>query len=129
MVVAEVGLAGACGDDEGVVGEGGLLAALDGGDGLRLSVDGLHGAANDADVLLVAEHLAYIAGDLAGGHQAGCHLVKQRREEVVVGVVDQRDVDICVCELFRRIHAAKTCAHDDNVVATTFGAVHLRGHE
>ena len=129
VVVAEVGLAGTGCDDEGVVGERGLLAALHGGDGLRLHIDGLHRAANHADVLLVAEHLAHIAGDLAGGHQAGCHLVEQRREEVVVGVVDQRDVDVSVCELLRRVHAAKTCAHDDNVVSATFGAVHLRGHE
>ena len=125
VVVAEVGLSSAGSHDEGVVAEDGLLAAFDGGDGLRVGIDGFDGAAHHTHVLLVGKHLADVARDLTRGHQARRHLVQQRREKVVVGVVDQRDVDISVRELLHGVDAAETRADNHNVVAAASGAVHL----
>ena len=97
--VPEVRLARACGDDQAVVGN---LAAV---------VQRLHGktaaveinpddlAERNGRVALITQHLAERRRDVAFGEESGRHLVEQRLEQVVVGAVDERDVDIGAREL------------------------------
>jgi hypothetical protein len=92
LVVAEVGLPGAGGDDQLVVGVH-RGAAEDGrGDRAVGQVDVGDLTEHHPGVLLPLEDLPRGRGDLALGQDAGGHLVEQRLEEVVAGPADQRDV-------------------------------------
>ena len=86
VVVAEVGLAGAGGDDQRVVRRRQLAPEDLRGDrpGLEVDVDDL--AEQDLGVLLPRQHLAGRRRDLSLGEDAGRDLVEQRLEQVVAGL-------------------------------------------
>ena len=94
VVVAEVALPRARGDDERVVGRDGLAVEDARGDGAGLEVDRGDVAQQDPGVVLAAQHLAGRRRDLALGEDAGGDLVEQRLEEVVGGLGDERDVHV-----------------------------------
>ena len=51
-----------------------------------------------------------------GGQDARRHLVEQRLEQVVVGAVHHRDVDVGVGQRAHRVEAAEAAADDDDPV-------------
>ena len=94
VVVAEVGLAGAGGDDQRVVGRHGLAAEHVRGDRAGLEVDVGDLAEQHLGVVLPGQDLAGRRRDLALGEDAGRDLVEQRLEQVVGRLGDHRDVDV-----------------------------------
>ena len=117
VVVAEVGLAGAGGDQQRVVRRHGLATEDLRGDGAGLEVDVGDLAEQDAGVVLPAEHLAGRRGDLALGEDAGRDLVEQRLEEVVGGLGDHRDVDVGTPQRLGAEQSAEPGADHDHLVA------------
>ena len=118
LVVAEVGLARAGGDDQRVVRRHRLAAEDVGGHGLGLEVDVGDLAEQHRGVLLPGQHLAGGRRDLALGEDAGRHLVEQRLEEVVGGLGDHRHVDVGALERLGAEQPAEAGAdHHDLVPA------------
>ena len=81
---------------------------------MRREVDVDHVALPVPDVGRVAEHLAHRRRDLRRVQQAARDLVQQRREQVVVLPVDERDVDRLARELLRALQAAEPGTDDDD---------------
>ena len=116
--MAEVGLADPGGHDQAVVGD---LEGLDADDA------GVHDPAVkvepgdlgqlDADVLVLAEHVADGRRDLAGRDHARRHLVQERLEQVVVAPVDHGHVDVLAGQEAGRRQAAEAPADDHHPVA------------
>ncbi len=98
LVVAEVRLTCAGGDDEGVVGRLLVLVVEAPLDHLLSQVDVVDEAEQHLHVLLVTQDLAGGRGDLALRQHTRCHLVQQRLEQVMGGAGDECDVDISVLE-------------------------------
>ena len=114
VIVAEVRLIGAGGDDEVVVrGDRDALEQA-GGDGLGLEVDVVHVTHEDGGVLLLAQHHAGGRCDLALGDDAGRHLVEHRLEQVVGGLGDQRDIDIGLGQSLGGEQSAEARTDDDH---------------
>ena len=90
----EVRLARARRDDQAVVGD--LAAAIQHFDreAASVEIDGDDLAEHDAGVPLVAQHVAQRRRDVSLGEDPRRDLVEQRLEQVVVGPVDERDVDV-----------------------------------
>ena len=88
VVVAEVREARPGGDDQRVVRD---RAAVGEHDLASLDVEADRLAEEDRRVPLAAEDRPQRLGDVAGRHRAGRDLVEQRREQVVVAPVDERD--------------------------------------
>ena len=90
----EIRLARASRDDQAVVGD--FAAAIQHLDreAACVEVDGDHVAEHDAGVPLVAQHVAQRRCDVSLGEDPRRDLVEQRLEQVVVGPVDERDVDV-----------------------------------
>ena len=117
MVVAEVGLLRARGDDQAVeVQDRGHRHQL-GGDRLGVDVDRLDLSEEHLDVLLLTQHEPGRRRDLAFGEDARRHLVQQRLEEVTGRLGDQRDVDVGALERLGRLEAAEPGSDDDDVVS------------
>ena len=55
----------------------------------------------------------------------GGHLVQQRLEEVVVRVIDDRDVDVYLGEFAGDIHASETAPHHHDLGTAAANAVLL----
>ena len=118
LVVAEVRLPGAGGDNEAVVGE--LVDFAREGGGVHhppLQVEPGHLGEDDLDVLAPAQGVAQHGRDGAGRQDPGRHLVEQRLEEVVVPLVDERDVEVGPSEQPGSRQAAEPAADHDNAVA------------
>ena len=117
LVVAEVRVARAGGDDQRVVGDGQRLRVRRLREHLPAhDVEAGDVREHDPDVALALEHRAQRDGDLAGRERAGRDLVEQRREEVMVAPVDQRDLDVGAAQLADGLQAAEPAAdHDDAV--------------
>ncbi len=95
LVVTEVGPRRAGGHDQRVVRKRQRLADQPcRGHRLRLQVKARHVGELDAYVAMLAQHLAQRRCDRTLGQDPGRQLVQQRLEGVVVGAVDQRDLDI-----------------------------------
>ena len=120
VVVAEIGVGGARGHHEGVVGQRerpGVRAV------------GVHGPALQIDVIDIGEKSAHVGFDANGAAQRGGdqtrrqdprrHLVKQGLEEVVVGAVDERHLNTRVVESVDRVQAPEPAAHDDDPMAVS----------
>ena len=65
---------------------------------------------------LAAQHAAQRRGDLALGEDAGRDLVEQRLEQVVVGAVDEGDLDRRASERLRRVEAAEASTDDEDAM-------------
>ncbi|SNQ48796.1 hypothetical protein FRACA_280018 [Frankia canadensis] len=116
LVVAEVRLTGAGGDDEAVVRVHGGAPEQLRRDGARLHVDGRHLTQDDLGVVLAAEHLAGGRGDLALRQDARRHLVEQRLEQVMGGLGDQSDLDGRLAKSLRGEQSAEAGADDHHAV-------------
>ncbi|KAG1270542.1 hypothetical protein G6F66_013790 [Rhizopus arrhizus] len=88
LVVAEVGVGGAGGQQQAVVVQ---HAAIGHADLPGLLVDGHHFAEADFHIALVAKDMAQRCRDIRSGQAGGGHLVQQRLEQVMVAAVDQGD--------------------------------------
>ena len=116
VVVAEVGLARAGRDQQGVVlGDRGAPQDL-GGDGARGQVDVGDLAEEHAGVVLAAEDLAGRRRDLSLGEDPRRHLVEQRLEEVVGRLADDRDVDVGTTQGLGAEQAAEPGPDHDHLV-------------
>ena len=94
LVVAEVGLAGAGGDDQAVVRDlDGAPVGARGRHRASLEVEAGHLGQLDLDISMAAQNASDRRGDLARREDPGRHLVEQRLEEVVVVAVHQRHPD------------------------------------
>jgi len=114
---AEVVRHAAGGDDQVVIGDGvGLPAGADDHPPAG-RVDRLHLAHHRAHVRRVAEDGAHGVGDLAGVQAGRRHLVKQRREGVVVLAVDHDHIDLAVCQRPGGEQAAEAGADDHHLRA------------
>ena len=118
LVVAEVGLPGAGGHDQAVV--GGVVGMTEQvrHDDLAGQVDMRDIAEQHLDVALPAQDDAGGRGDLAFGDDAGRNLVQQRLEEVMGGAGDQLDVDVGPFEFFRRVQPAESRSDHHDPVPT-----------
>ena len=117
MVVAKVGLARTCRDDQRVVFGLLVLVVVAPLDDARLDVDLFDEGLQDGDVLLAAQNFARGGGDVALGEDARGHLVQQRLEEVVRGAGQDGDVGVGVLESTSGAQACETGTDDDNAVA------------
>ena len=108
LVVAEVGLPGAGGDDQAVVRGPVGVAEQHRVDRLVRQVDVGDLAEQHLGVLLLAQDQPGRRGDLALGDDARRHLVQQRLEQVVGGLGDQLDVDIGLLQLLGGVQPAET---------------------
>ena len=77
-------------------------------------VDPFDLAEHHRDVLVRAEQRADRRGDVGRRQRRGRDLVEQRLEEVVVGAVDQHELDVELGDVHRRLQAAETAADDGN---------------
>ena len=94
LVVPEVGLPDAGGQDEVVVAELDLAAQRPPGQHLPpVRIDTGHLGDDEFGVAVFAEQLAQRGGDLALGQDAGRALVQHRLEQVMLGPVDEGDLD------------------------------------
>ena len=131
MLVAEIRLIGAGGDDERIVRQRDLdLAAVDAGrlkhERTGLEIDVGHHAEQRPRVLLLFQHRPGERGDLADGEHAGGDLVEQRLEQVVADGGHHRHVDIGIGEGSDRRKPPEAGAHDDHMVPAG-GGIRLRG--
>ena len=80
---------------------------------------GGHDQAVIGDLHAVAgKHAAQRRRDLALGEDAGRHLVEQRLEQVVVGAVDERDLDRRALQRLGRVEPAEATADDDDAMGS-----------
>ena len=89
LVVPEIGMGGACGDDQIVVGK---LEAMQ-LDDAPFDVKAEHLAEQHFDVFMLGENFADRRGDFRRRQSRGRYLVEQRLKGVVVLAVHQRDLD------------------------------------
>ncbi len=109
LVVAEPGVGRAGRQDQVVVVDRARVAHAD----LPLDlVDALDVAEHHRDVLVRAEQRADRRGDVRGRQRRGRDLVEQRLEQVVVGAVDQHQLDVELGDVHRRLQAAEAAADD-----------------
>ena len=88
-----------------------LAACLD---RARDHIDRAHLVVENRDVFLAAEDLPQRCGDVGCGERRGCHLIKQRLEQVMVAPVDQDHVDVRALERTHGPEATEAAAdHDD----------------
>ena len=118
LILAEVGVGGAGGEDEVVVFEVGA-----GPEENAVLVEGEAGGLihEDFDVAMVAEDGADGLGDIGGGEHGEGDLVEERLEDVVVLAVDEGDVDWELGETHGGVNAGKASAKDDDAFAVGAG--------
>ncbi len=112
VVVAEIAVGGAGGDDQAVVGD--LVAAIE-HHGAARNVDAPRFAVDHGGVLLVGEDVPDRRRHRRRRESRGRHLVQQRLKQVMVGAVDHRDAHRRACECARSEQAAETAAKHDDV--------------
>ncbi len=112
LVVAEVGVGGAGGQQQVVVVQ---RAAIGHADLPGLLVDGHHFAQPHFHIALVAEDVAQGCGDIRGGQAGSGHLVQQRLEQVMVAAVDQGDAYALAGQGTGGPEAGKTAADNNQV--------------
>ena len=100
------------GDDECVVGD---AVALFEEDALGGGIDARHRAFAVTGARVAVEQLAERVTDIRGRHEARRDLINQRREKVVIVLVNQGDAVLRIAaEIAREIHTGETAAEDDN---------------
>ena len=114
VVMTEVAVRGASGNDEVVVRQ--RVATVE-GDALRRCVDvgdlGLqHGEV--ATHHFLAQGVAYRRAHCRGAQPRGGDLIKQRLEQVVIGPVDQGDLDVLPGQVADDFEAAEPAADDEH---------------
>ncbi len=117
FVVAEIGVGGACGDDEEV--ERHLAIGQD--DNVAGWVDGLGVGEEHLGVGLAAENAADRAGDVGGVQGRGGDLVKQGLEQVMILAVDDRHLDLGPPQRLRGRQAGESAAQDHDARTASRG--------
>lgn len=102
---------GACRQDEKISGE---AVAGGGVDGALLEVDEGDFIHLDIDVVVVAEHVAQRKRRVVGRQDAGCYLVEEGVELLVVVLVEECDVDVGVRGEFEGAAQAGEASSDDD---------------
>ena len=128
VIIAEVGLASASGNQEVVVFPLGSLVTQFRSHNLLFDVDVGDIALDNTNVLNTVEDCTSGRSDFARGQDARCYLVEQWLEQVVVSAVDESDVDLGALQLLRREQATETRTDDDHVRASGVRAVRSLGH-
>ena len=80
----------------------------------RIEVDARHGRLVDDRVLLAVDQVAQRMANGSRFEQAGCELVQERLERVVVVLVDEHDLGIRVLQLARGADAGEAAAEDQD---------------
>ena len=86
-------------------------------DDASLQIEAGHLGEDDIDVLAATQNVPQHGGDCTGRQDAGGHLVEQRLEQVVIALVDERDVEVGRCEQAGGGQAAEAAADHDDAVA------------
>ena len=96
VVLAEVGVGGAGGHHQGVVGQvhRATVRTVRPHD-LRVQIEVVHVGQQGLGVALLLDHAAQGRRDQAGRQDPGRHLVQQRLEQMMVGPVDDGHLDVC----------------------------------
>ena len=130
MVVTEIGLAGAGGDNEGIVGKHLGVFGQFRSDGFVFGINTDDFCLKHADIILVSENLPGGGRDLAVREDTGRHLIQQGLEQVVVRAVNEGDVHVGVFfEVLDGEKSTEAGTNDDNVMATTLGTVGSVSHD
>ena len=113
FVMAEIGVAGAGGEHQRVVGQ--RVAAIE-RHAARLGIDAGHRGEQGRDLGTPAQQIADRPGDLRGRKCRGRDLIQQRLEQMMVAPVDQRDRDRRAGKPIHRLQPAKTGADDHDAM-------------
>jgi hypothetical protein len=112
LVVTEVGVRGAAGNEHKVIGQRGAVGQRH---ALRSAVDGSDLAQAHGDIALAGQDVAQRRGDVAGRQAGRRHLVEQRLKEVVVGAIDERDLQRRRSQRACAPQASEATADDDEM--------------
>ena len=123
FVMAEIGVAGAGGEHQRVVGQ--RVAAIQ-RHAARRGVHAGHRGEQGRDLRTAAQQIADRPGDLRGRQRRGGDLIEQRLEQMMVAPVDQRDRDRRAVKPVHRLQAAETGADDHDAVGCRRGRVLCR---
>ena len=113
LVVAEVGVVRAGGEDQVVVREASPVILVE-DDLLRRDIDGVDPGQDDVHVRLAAQHRADRLRDVRRRKRGRRHLVEQGLEQVVIAPVDESHLHGRVGERLRRLQPAEPTADDDD---------------
>ncbi len=119
LLVPEIGIRASGRDHETVVRQRQLLAV--GGQRVHdpsVQIQVFHPGQHDARVGLFPDDAAQRRRDEASGQDPGSDLIQQRLEQVVIGPVHDRDVDIGAGQGTRHPHPAEPATNDDHLVAS-----------
>ena len=115
LVVPEVRVPGSRGHQQVVIADRAHgIAEID---LLPRDIDRQHTAEQNGHVALITQHPSYGHGDVTWRQRRGRHLIEQRLEQMMIGAVDERDVDRSLAELARGRKAGESAAEDDDVRA------------
>src|SRR6516225_6441164 len=115
FVVPEVTVSRPGSENQIIVWDAHVRAVRRAGDDVALLfVHGGHLAKKHRGISLLPENLANGSGDLARSEDGSRHLIKQRLKEVMIGAVNQDDLDGWPTEGFGSGQSAKTSAHNNN---------------
>jgi len=99
VVVAEIRLASACCNDEGIVGNYLFYLAQSHSDGSFRCVDINDFGFHNPNIVLPCNDLPSGRSDFARGKNTGGHLVQQGLEQVVISTINQGDIDIGILKI------------------------------
>jgi len=106
--MAEIGMAGACGQDEVVV----RNVGLGGLDHAPIEIEARGFCQQNFDVVVSAKNRANRRGDFSGGKTGGGYLVEKRLEGMVILAVDDGNLDRRFGQRLRRVQPSKAGAHN-----------------
>ena len=115
LIVAEIGVVRAGGEDQIVVREASRILVED--DLLCRDIDGVDPGQDDVHVRLATQHRADRLRDVRRRKRGRRHLVEQGLEQVVIAPVDEGDLHGCVGERLRRLQSPEPTADDDDASA------------
>jgi hypothetical protein len=113
LVMSEVGMRGAGGDDQGVIGQFALREMHD----AAFKIDVERFVHQHRDVLVLLQDLPQGRSDRRRGKAGRGDLVEQRLEQMMIAAVDQGDANIGIGQFARGGEAAETAAEDDDMGA------------
>ena len=89
---------------------------------MRRDIDTDDFAQHDGDVPIATHDAANRCRNIRRGQTRGCHLVKQRLEEMKIAPVNQRHIDGRGTQSLGSVQAAEPATHDHHAMA------HIRQH-
>ena len=110
LIVSEIGVARARGNDQIVVGKFAISELYD----ASIKIEILHFSEQNLDVATASHDPADGGGNLSGGQSGGCHLIEQGLEGVVILAINQGDPNRIVGEPERCVETTESGANDHN---------------